>query len=554
MYALIAFLPILFIIVLMVFFNKPAKWVLPMSWLFAAVLSYFVWKVDLLKILGFSVFGLLKALDVLLIIFGAILILNLLNRTGAMSVISHGFNSISSDRRVQAIITGWMFSAFLEGVSGFGTPAALAAPLLVGLGFPPVAAAMVALIMNTTPVSFGAAGVPTSMAITTLEKYIGENGVDVSLFAQSLTTWVAVLHSVIGTFVPLFVVALMTKKFGKNRKYSDGLKIWPFAIFSGLAFTVPHLLVAIFFGRELPTLVGATVGLVVVVLAARKGFLLPKESWDFEEPGAWPEEWSGAKIASPTVSHMSPFKAWLPYALIAIILFVTRVPAFGMSKWLSSIQISIPNVLNSGLDYSLPWLYNPGVIPFVLIAVISILIYRLKFKDFGEIMKDTTKQVSGAAIALFAGVAVVQLMLNSGDNASGLPGMIRLIAQSLVSISGNAYVIVAPLIGALGAFMSGSSTVSNSLFSVLQFDAANILDTSEVLIVSLQVVGGAVGSMTCVHKVVAVLTTVGLTGREGKMMKETVKPMFLYCMVAVLIVAILLLIGYDPLPIAPFGK
>ena len=158
--ALIAFLPILFTITMIVVFSLPAKKVMPGAWLVAAIIAYFIWAVEIRHIIASTIFGFLSAFSILIIIFGAILILNTMKKSGAMDVISQGFCGISKDRRVQAIIIGWMFGSLIEGTAGFGVPAALAAPLLVGLGFPALAAAMITLVFNSTAVSFGAVGTP----------------------------------------------------------------------------------------------------------------------------------------------------------------------------------------------------------------------------------------------------------------------------------------------------------------------------------------------------------------------------------------------------------
>ncbi len=551
MHALLAFTPIILIVVLMAVFNKPAKIAMPIAWLLAAVIGLTVWQMDIMKVLGFSVFGLLKAVDVLLIIFGAILILNTLKKSGAMSVISGGFNNISKDRRVQAIIIGWMFGAFIEGAAGFGTPAALAAPLLVGLGFPAVAAAMVGLVMNSTPVSFGAVGTPVAMTMTVLSSTLQSLGVDPAVFEKNITLFVGLGHGIVGTFIPLLVISLMTKIYGKNKKFSDGLKAAPFAIFAGLAFTLPYTLIAAFIGKELPSLLGALIGLVITMFAAKRGFLVPKNTWEFPAREEWDSEWTGGKIEENKPSSMPMIKAWMPYVLIAAILVITRIPGVGLKEWLNTLLIRIPNVLGSGLDYTLAWAYNPGIVPFILIALISFLLYRMTGQEVKEVLKSTGKQMTGAAIALFAGVAMVQLMLNSNVNNADLPSMMRAMAQALADISGRFYIVVAPFIGVLGAFISGSNTVSNNLFAGLQFEAANILDMPEVLIVALQVMGGAIGNMICVNNVVAVCATVSTSGKEGKLIRTNMLPMFIYSVAAIIVIGIFIYSGMDPVPIAP---
>lgn len=529
MYALLAFLPILVAIILMTVYNWGAKNALPVSWLAATLIASLVWKMDLGSILGFSVYGLFKSFDVLIIIFGAILILNTLKKSGAMATINNGFNGITKDRRIQALIIAWMFSAFIEGAAGFGTPAALAGPLLVGLGFPPLAAAMIALIMNSTPVAFGAVGTPVFGAMSTLSVNLNAIGADVAAYQMELTKWSAAGHAVVGTFIPLLAICLMTKFFGEERSFKGGLEAAPFAIFAGLSFTVPYFAVATIFGPELAALVGAFIGLALVVVAAKKGFLMPKKTWDFPSKEDWEDDWkSKMDLGKASESNMSLLKAWTPYILIAVILVVTRIPSLGLKGFLAAQKITIPNIMGTGLDYSLKWAYLPGTIPFMLVAIITHFFHGMKAEEVKFAWKNTFKQISGAAIALFAGIAMVQLMLNSGTNGAGLESMLTEMARALAGISGNAYVFVSPFIGVLGSFMSGSNTVSNILFSSLQFETAAILDMPTVLITAMQVIGGGIGNMVCVNNVVAVCATVGVIGMEGKLIRRNALPMIIY--------------------------
>ena len=145
MYALLAFIPIVFCVVVMAAFNWPAKRAMPVTWLITAVLGYIFWDMELLSLTAYSIAGLFSSFEVLIIIFGAILVMNTLKMSGGMVAINNGFRSISPDARVQAVIIGFLFVSFIEAAAGFGTPAALAAPLMISLGFPPVAAVVVAV-------------------------------------------------------------------------------------------------------------------------------------------------------------------------------------------------------------------------------------------------------------------------------------------------------------------------------------------------------------------------------------------------------------------------
>ncbi|MGM0565523.1 MAG: L-lactate permease [Bacteroidota bacterium] len=549
MSALLAFLPILVTIILMAGFNWPAKKALPLALLLAIGVAFFHWDMTIQHVLGYTFFGFLKAIDILIIIFGAILILNTLKLSGAMTTINNGFSGITTDRRIQAIIIGFMFGAFIEGAAGFGTPAALAGPLLVGLGFPPLAAALVALIFNSVPVPFGAVGTPIFGAMSTLDSNIETLGVAPDSFMMSLTQWIAIPNAIAGIFIPLLGLAIMTRIFGKTKSIKPALAAAPFAIFAGLAFMIPYVLIATIFGPELPSLVGAFIGLGIIIFAAKRGFLVPKKKWDFPEESAWPKIWrSNIDTGSTGQAKMSLLKAWSPYLLIAVILVITRIPTFGIKEFLVDQTLTFNNVANiSGLTYALKWAYLPGTIPFVLVALITHFMHKMPLKDVKKAWKLTFKQISGAAIALFAGVGMVQLMLNSGVNNNGMDSMLTEMAEAAAGLSGQAYPFFATIIGALGSFMSGSATVSNILFMSFQFETATILGFSQVLITSMQGIGAGIGNMICVNNVVAVAATVGCIGAEGKIIRINALPAFIYYLLITLIVGILIYSGFEPL-------
>ena len=542
--ALFAFLPILVTVLLMAVFNWSAKRVLPLAWFLVCLIALAIWRMELVHVLGYSLFGALKALDVIIIIFGAVLILNTLKQSGAMQRISNGFQHITNDRRIQALIISWMFSAFIEGAAGFGTPPALAAPLLVGLGFPPLAAAMIALVLNSTPVSFGAVGTPIFGAVNSLTTYLEGTGAE--RFTLLLTEQVAFFHAVVGFFIPLIGICFLVVLFGEDKSLKHAFAAMPFALFAGLVFVVPYYCTARFLGPEFPALIGGLVGLPLLLWAAKSGFLVPKTRWDFPAPSAWAADWHSS--FDPEENHqaaveMSLWKAWTPYMLIALILVVTRIPAFGLKSFLSSAKFTVPKILGiKGLDYELAWGYLPGIIPFTLVALLTHFLHGMKPVQTKRAWQNTFQQISGAVVALIFGVAMVQLMLNSHVNTAGLDSMMTTMARTMAALAGNAFMLFAPFIGVLGTFMSGSNTVSNILFASFQYETALLLELPPVLLVALQVVGGAFGSMICFNNVVAVCATVGTVGAEGKLIKRNLIPCLVYTLMVVL-VALLLLAG-----------
>ena len=298
-YGVFALSPIVLSGILLVGFHIPAKRAMPIVLLLTIVIGFFVWQMSAVRILASIAQGLVITGSLLYIIFGAILLLFTLKHTGAMDVIRQGFTQISPDRRVQVIIVAWCFGTFIEGASGFGTPAAVIGPLLIAIGFPALAAVIMGMLIQSTPVSFGAVGTPIVIGIsngldaTQIGNTMLANGSDWSSFVANITQHVAVIHAIVGIPMPLIIVAILTRFFGVNRSWKDAVDMIPFALFAGIAFTLPYALTGIFLGPEFPSLLGGLVSMIVVVGAAKKGFLVPKQRWDFAPRAQWPSLWFG---------------------------------------------------------------------------------------------------------------------------------------------------------------------------------------------------------------------------------------------------------------------
>lgn len=541
MLAILAFLPILATLVLMIVFNWPAKRCLLISWVISCIIGFFFWDIKFKALLASSIYGMLSSMDVLIIITGAILVMNTLKASGATAAINRGFMNICPDKRVQACIIGFCFCSFIEAAAGFGTPAALAGPLMVTLGFPPLAAAMIALIFDSTAVSFGAVGTPVTAALGALELSGDE------AFTKGFTFWTALPHTVIGSLLPLIVLLMTTKIFGKEKSFKPALKAAPFALFTGLSFTIPMLLISIFIGYEFASLLGALLAIAITVIAAKKGFLVPKESWDFGNPDSWDKEWlATSKISPVTESKMSVMMAWMPYIIIALILVVTRIPQLQLKGILTGgapFVIRIDNILGfENLDWSLKWAYLPGTF-FIIVAVITNFIHKMDREKIKQSWRATAKQVSGAALALLFGLALVEVMKYKG--AAGT-SMLDDMANALSKVGKWLYVLISPFIGVLGAFVSGSATVSMNLFSNLQLGTATVLNLPTVFTISMQCVGAAVGNMVCINNAVAASATIGTTGKEGKLIKLNAIPMLIYSLGTATIFYIALAIGINP--------
>lgn len=539
--ALVAFLPILTALVLMVSFRWPATKAMPFAWLVACICGLSIWNMDFALIAASTLQGFGNAFTVLLIVFGAILILYTLTESGALETINHGFHGISRDRRIQTVIIAFVFAAFLEGAAGFGTPAAIAAPLLLGLGFPPLAAVLVALILNSVPVTFGAAGTPLWFGLKNLtgkvEAAVAQHGSQLGFssmneFVLLVGKWSAVLHTAMAFILPVFVSCFLTRYFGQNRSWREGFGIWKFSLAASTAFSLPYLLSAFVFGVEFPAVVGGLVGLPVVIALAKKGCCLPGRVWDFGPQQNWQSEWTGDIHAAETISftpRMSQLKAWLPYILIGVFLLLTRISVFPFGELVKAWSVQITAIIGQdGVDYSLKPLYNPGIIPFVLVAVLTIPLHGMRWKAVQAAWTTAVKRMKNPAIALFFAVALVQIFKNSAMGPLDYPSMPLAMAKAVAALSGSTWPFFAPFVGALGSFITGSNTVSDLLFADFQYGIAVALDLPRQIVVALQAVGGAMGNMVCIHNIVAASATVGLAGVEGLILKRTVIPLVLY--------------------------
>jgi lactate permease len=544
--ALIAAVPILLALVLMVGLRWPATRAMPLAWLTAAFGAILAWGLPVIYVTALTLQGFITAIGILIIVFGAILILRTLQQSGGMETIQYGMQNITPDRRIQAIIIGYMFAAFIEGAAGFGTPAALAAPLLLSLGFPPLAAAVVCLVFNAFPVTFGAVGTPVILGLKFLAPLVGDaitqgaSGVNFSNmgdFNMAIGQWASLEHLLMIYMLPIFMLGFVTRFFGPNRKWSEGLQAWKFCVFAATAFAVPYLGFAWFVGPEFPSLIGGLVGLGVIITGAKAGFCIPKEPWNFGPHENWAPEWSGDVKYDGKAEfkpHMSQFKAWLPYMLIGLLLVVTRIPELGLKDFLSAQKLEFNTILGfESVTASIAYLYLPGTIPFMLVAILTIFIHGMSGEKASAAWSQSIATMKNPTIALFAAVALVSIFRGSGItdaalNPNAYPSMPLAMANAVAGVAGNAWPFFASFVGGLGSFITGSNTVSDLLFAEFQWGVATQLDLPRQIIIAAQATGGAMGNMVCIHNIVAACAVVGLSGMEGQILKKTIWPFMLY--------------------------
>jgi len=541
--AILSLLPIISVAVFLVMLRWPASRAMPICYIVAVLLALFIWQVPFVRVMAASVNGLIDAIELIYIIFGAILLLNTLIESGAIQSIRKGFSDITPDRRIQVIIIAWLFGSFIEGSAGFGTPAAVAVPLMVGLGFPAMAAVVSGMIIQSTPVSFGALGTPMLTGVATgladdssVLAFAAQQGMEYLDLVAYIAAKVAFLHAIAGTFIPLILVAVMTQFFGKNRSFVEGLKIWKFALFAAFSMTIPYVLVARYLGPEFPSLFGGLIGLAIVVTAARQGFLMPKEDeiWVFPERSDWESRWVGqVEMKEKTFEGpvMSLVKAWIPYVIVAALLIMTRLPQLPFLDLVRSaaVTMTFSNIFGTTLGQSVQLLYSPAAL-FITVSIITFFLHGMDGKSYANAWKTSGKTMLSAGSALVFTVPMVQVFLNSDGGAAGYQQMPIELAEGVAALAGNAWPFFSTFIGGMGAFVAGSNTVSNMMFSLFQFGVGERIGADPTWIVALQAVGGAAGNTICVHNVVAASAVVGLVGREGEVIRKTLMVFIYYAL------------------------
>ena len=565
---LLALLPLLAITVIMVILYQPATVTMPIAWGIAAVAAYIGWEMTPKLIAAASIRGAMTATRILVIVFGAILLLYTLKQSGAFEVINAGFSSISDDRRVQVVLLVFLMGSFIEGAAGFGTPAAIVGPLLVGLGFPPLAAVVVALTGNILAITFGAVGTPLIIGfedvvfgqdpteVGTAAYEVVQNGgfESVGAYVAQIGFWAAVIHAIVGIAIPFIGVAMMTRFFGEKRSIRPALEVLPLTLFAWASFAVPYIATAYFLGPTFPGLLGAMIGLLIVGGTLRAGYFIPDEEWDFAPQERWPEHWIGSIEPGTGVSstdddiatdggspsfverhsqNMSLGMAWVPYILVAALLVVTRV-VDPVQTFLSGTGVlTWNNILGSPFSEGIELLYLPGSL-FVLVAVVTYGLHRMNRDEIRASWREAVENIVPAVVALWFAVATVMIMQKTGadivvTNAQAVDaGMLGLLSETTADLTGQVFPFFSGFIGAFGAFIAGSNTVSDILFGLFQFQAAQQITAPTQIVVAAQAVGGAIGNLVAIHNVVAALTVVGLIGEEGRVIRLELIPVLYY--------------------------
>ena len=470
--------------------------------------------------------GLLTAWTPILIVWGAIFLFKTMKYSGSMKIIDQWLNHISSNKVAQLMIIGWSFAFLIEGASGFGTPAALAAPILVGLGFNPLKVAILCLIMNSVPVSFGAVGTPTWFGF-------GDLGLS-STQINDIGLKSATVHTIAAMIIPLIALSFVVT-------WHEIKKNIVFIYLAILSCTLPYLALASV-DYEFPSLLGGGIGLIISIFLAKKGIGLSKENIEHN-----------SSTTKPAIDKITLIRATFPIWGIVLLLLITRIRQIGIKDLLTameplfslhlgtlgdlvvtnSLTLELKGIFQTAVNWRHKLLYVPSLLPFFAIAFFSFFLLKMPKADMKKTWNESFRQMKYPIIALMAALAFVKLLMVGGENACSIE-----IGKTLADMAGTQWKYFASYLGALGAFFAGSNTISNLTFGGIQMTIASDLKLRSTTLLALQSVRGAMGNMVCINNIVAVCVVLGISEKEGYILKRTVIPMIIYGIIAAIVAAI----------------
>lgn len=493
-----AMLPIIVLFLLIVVFRRSV--VTSVAGALALLLGVALWwGIDGLHVGVASLRGAFVALEIIAVIVSALIIIETIRRQGLLEPIQSLLVKITGDYRVQVVLVAVALMSFLEGVAGFGAPIIITVPILMALGIKPLHAVVLALAGNTLPVAFGSIGLPITYSIGGVLETLTT---DHAAITSGVITLVAGLNIGFSILLVLLISGLaVILRRGKLRQIWEFI---PFAVVGGLAVSVPAFLVAVTLGPELPSIIGGLVGMIIIGLLAHYRILLPHS----------------AKIAQRQEVNQGnlPIKhalvrALAPYILLITVLLLLRLPFLGIGEHIQDITIGTDALFGTSIAYSFAPLYATPVI-LLICALITLMFSWKRIGQPRKLLGDVARRVRRPALALLLILIFVQIFIYSDVSTVGL-SMPTVIATVLSDWTGMLWPFFAPFVGAFGAFLAGSTTVSNLIFVGLQYDVAETLGLSAIILVSLQMLGATLGNMMALHNIVAALTVAGLDEKRA---------------------------------------
>lgn len=508
---ILAMLPIIWLIVALSGLKMAGHKACVIALGITVVLAMGYWKLNAACTATAALEGILNALwPICLVIVAALFTYNLTLKTGAMELIKKMLAGVSKDKRVLALIIGWGFGNFMEGMAGFGTAVAIPASMLAGIGLDPLSAVIGCLVVNSTPTAFGSVGVPT----VTLASVTG-------LDAVPLAFHVALIQCVLTFISPFLMVCIC----GRGIKALKGMI--PTTIVAALSFTVPWFLAAKLLGPELPNIIGSICSMVCVIIAARIFNKKTDVRYSIEVEGRKEDSYAMEAEENSTKNELSlseGIRAWSPFILIFLLLMLTSTICPPIHNAIAGIKSDVIVYAGEhGNTLSFSWINTPGIMIFIA-AIIGGIVQKASALDMLKVLGETLKKYWKTILTICAVMATAKIM--------GYSGMISDIAELLVVVTGSFYPFIAPLIGALGAFVTGSGTSTCVLFGNLQSQTAASLGFSESWMAAANVLGAGIGKMICPQSIAIGAGAINMVGAESKILSSVVKYFLLYVVIA----------------------
>jgi lactate permease len=528
---MVAAIPVIILLGLLGFAHIKAHWAAILGLVASLSIAIFVYgmpsKLALAAAANGAAYGLLP---IGWIILGAIFVYDIAVKTGDFEVVKHSIAGIADDRRIQLLLIGFSFGAFIEGAAGFGTPVAIAGAMLIGLGFRPLQAAILCLIGNTAPVAYGALGIP----VITLAKVTG-------LPEMALSQMVGRQLPIFSLMVPFWLIWTMA---GRKKM----VEVWPACLTAGLSFAITQFVVSNFFGPSLVDIAGSLVSMGALIVLLK--FWQPKTTWSFEHESA-SDRMSDA-ASRPNHSGGRVFKAWTPWILLCVFVFAWGYPAFrdvlnggvkGHENFLNG--VSVVNIPIPALDkavikaapvvtkptaegavYTFNWLSATGT-SLILTGIVSGLLLGLSVGDLFKVFLGTLKRIRISLLTITA-----MLALGFSTRYAGLDATMGLAFAS----TGVLFPFFSPLLGWLGVALTGSDTSSNVLFGGLQRIGAEKLGINPILSCGANSSGGVMGKMIDAQSIVVAGVATGQQGHEGDILRGVFwHSLALACLVGVVV-------------------
>ncbi|MGN0202974.1 MAG: L-lactate permease [Coprococcus sp.] len=424
-----------------------------------------------------------------LIILAAMFTYNVCVKTGAMEMIKRLLTSVTNDKRVLVMILTWGFGGFMEAIAGFGTPVAIPAAMMVGLGFDPIFSAVVCLVANSIAPPFGSVAIPTTSAANAV-------GLDPALLSGP-----AINMLIVPAIIVPFIIIWMTGKACGGRRPFEGMI--PFTIIAAISYVIPAALVGNFVGAEFVDLIGCVICLIVLVIYAKK-----------MKPTMDPAYMIEADTNQEAAAEFGMGAAVLPYVLMLVFLLGTSKLVPPVNSFLAQFTTKFSVYAGEGAaTISLSWIGNAGTLIFIA-GIIGAFAQHMSVGEMVSTLGQTLKNMWKAMVTVIAIISLAKVM--------GYSGMTTAIARQLADLTGSVFPLFAPICGILGTFVTGSTTSSGVLFAKMQYEVAELINANPVMLVAANLAGGGIGKLISPQSIAIGVAAIGAGGSDGKIMSKTI--------------------------------